>query len=116
MTLLVPAGKTSAGAGIRVFMFGCLALPGVVAIVHGRYLAVARGDIPLTTGWIMATAALNAIGAALYSTGFPERWFKGFDIYGSSHQLFHIVIVISSLVFWRGLLENIRMLRGVYGS
>jgi len=114
MTLLVPAGKTSAGAGIRVFMFGCLALPGIFAIVHGRHLAnLAGDDVPLTNGWIMATAALNALGAALYSTGFPERWFKGFDIYGSSHQLFHIVIVISSLVFWSGLVQNIMMLRAV---
>jgi len=93
-------------------MFGCLALPGVVAVVHGRYLANQEGDIPLTTGWLIATAALNALGAVFYATGFPERWFKGFDIYGSSHQLFHIVIVASSFVFWSGLVRNIKMIRG----
>jgi len=110
MTLLVPEGKQSVPAGIRIFMFGCLALPGVIAIIHGRWLA-AEGDVTMTVGFIAATAALNALGAVFYATGFPEKYWNAFDIYGSSHQLFHIVIVVSSLVFWNGLLSNVKMLR-----
>lgn len=43
---------------------------------------------------------------------FPEKYFKGFDIYGASHQTFHLIIVASSLVFWTGLMKTIKSVRG----
>jgi len=49
---------------------------------------------PWLTGGLMYT-----FGALFYAVRFPERCFKGwFDILGSSHQIFHIFIVIASVI------------------
>ena len=35
---------------------------------------------------------------------FPESWKPGkFDIWGASHQIFHVLVVISSVIHMRGL-------------
>jgi hypothetical protein len=49
-------------------MFAGLALPGVVAIMHGRQLSTHAGEKPITLGWIAGTALLNASGALLYAS------------------------------------------------
>ena len=58
-------------------MFTCLALPGVVAIMHGRQLSTRDGEKPITLGWIAGTASLNASGALMYASKVkmedPER-------------------------------------------
>ena len=43
---------------------------------------------------------------------FPEKYFRGFDVYGASHQTFHIIIAIASFVFWGGLTDTIKSVRG----
>ena len=42
---------------------------------------------------------LYGIGAILYAIRFPERYFKRtFDIFGSSHQLFHFFVLAAALL------------------
>ena len=42
---------------------------------------------------------LYGIGAVLYALRFPERYFKRtFDIFGSSHQLFHFFILAAAFL------------------
>jgi len=46
------------------------------------------------------------VGAVLYATGFPERYFKKtFDIYGQSHTLFHVSILIAAGLHFYGSLD-----------
>lgn len=42
----------------------------------------------------------------------PERWapYK-FDIYGASHQIFHIAVIIAAIIHFCGLLEAFAFLR-----
>ena len=42
---------------------------------------------------------LYTFGAIVYALKFPERFMKGrFDIFGSSHQIFHVSILMASLL------------------
>lgn len=46
---------------------------------------------------------IYGIGAILYSIKFPEKHFpKTFDIFGSSHQIMHISVVVAALVHYYG--------------
>ena len=58
-------------------MFTCLALPGVVAIMHGRQLSTRDGEKPITLGWIAGTALLNASGAMMYASKVDETTSEG---------------------------------------
>ncbi|KAF9238451.1 hypothetical protein DTO006G1_9196 [Penicillium roqueforti] len=45
------------------------------------------------------------IGVLFYATHFPESWKPGsFDIWGSSHQIFHIAVVIGATIHLYGIL------------
>jgi adiponectin receptor len=80
--------------------------------------------------YVSATLALNITGATAYATKvsrqaisllgyfillydslliyikFPERWFKRtFDIWGASHQLLHIFVVMAGLTHTIGVLR-----------
>ena len=48
--------------------------------------------------------SLVGLGALLYAARWPERHYpKKFDIVGSSHQLFHVLVVIGGLgMSWCG--------------
>lgn len=48
--------------------------------------------------WLLG-GVLYTAGALVYAFKFPERYAKGwFDILGSSHQIFHIAILLASLL------------------
>ena len=50
--------------------------------------------------------ALYLLGALLYGCQFPERYIPNkFDIFGASHQIFHILIVSAALVHYYGSIE-----------
>lgn len=52
------------------------------------------------------TIVFNLFGAVVYTYRFPERWFRRtFDIFGASHQLMHVSVVIASLAWLAGLLQ-----------
>ena len=43
------------------------------------------------------------LGAAIYALRVPERWYPGaFDLWFSSHQLFHLCVVAAALVHYGG--------------
>ncbi|CAN8096064.1 unnamed protein product [Discula destructiva] len=51
-------------------------------------------------GWIVATVVCDGIGAGLYVLKFPEGWYpRRFDIFGASHQLMHICVVVAALTY-----------------
>jgi predicted membrane channel-forming protein YqfA (hemolysin III family) len=54
----------------------------------------AKADVVLwgALAWLLLLSAV-----ILYVSRFPERWFPGqFDTLGNSHNLFHVVVVVSS--------------------
>ncbi|TMS38253.1 hypothetical protein L596_005018 [Steinernema carpocapsae] len=56
--------------------------------------------------WLLLMAGLYLLGALLYATRTPERFFPGkFDIWFQSHQLFHVCVVCAALVHYYGITE-----------
>ncbi|KAK0750631.1 hypothetical protein B0T18DRAFT_463204 [Schizothecium vesticola] len=62
---------------------------GIVILIHMPFL------------WMAGMAVANLMGALIFATRIPERWFpRKFDLLGCSHQIFHIaVLVVACLHF-----------------
>ncbi|KNE67976.1 hemolysin III family channel protein [Allomyces macrogynus ATCC 38327] len=52
--------------------------------------------------WIAGTVASYVGGAAIYATRFPECLLPGkFDLVGSSHQLWHMLVMVGAYCHWQ---------------
>ena len=52
---------------------------------------------------LLTADAMMQLGAAIFALRVPERWNPGaFDLWFSSHQLFHLCVVTAALVHYRG--------------
>jgi len=97
-------------ASVRVYralMFSSLGLSAVVFIAHGLLIYGWEAQRRrMSLNWMALMAALNLIGAATYAGRVPERWYpRKHDIYGSSHQILHILVIFAGLVHMFGLLS-----------
>ena len=102
---------------LRAGVFAGLGLCAVIPITHGciEYgFAVTFYDGKL---WCLFTmGALYLIGALIYATRVPECWSPGtFDIWLSSHQIFHILIVLAAAVHLYAI-ANLQMQRKTMGE
>ena len=94
----------------RFLVFVLFGLYGVVPFFHiylrDGYLLAADAYAP----WGIITMALLYIGGGLlYAFRIPERFWPGmFDVWASSHQLFHILVVTAALVHYNSLLKMIK--------
>lgn len=92
------------GSGARLVLFAAQGAWGVAPLAHAvalhwRVESGARAGILFA----MATAALNALGIAVFAARVPERLRPGaFDIWGASHQLFHVIILAAFAAYARG--------------
>lgn len=105
---------------IRSTMFVLFGLSGLLPIFVGISL-FGWNTTRLRAGvdWLVLEGALYIGGAVLYAMRIPERFTHvdedeqtllnkphvgRFDIFGHSHQLFHIMVVIAAYCHWRSLL------------
>ncbi len=52
-------------------------------------------------------AILNSLGGLIYAIRVPERFYREiFDIYFSSHQIMHVMVIFGALVYTKGLLTT----------
>ncbi|SCU80920.1 LADA_0B10220g1_1 [Lachancea dasiensis] len=57
--------------------------------------------------WVILEGVFYISGAILYGIRFPERLAPGkFDIWGNSHQLFHLLVVVAALCHLRALIGS----------
>jgi adiponectin receptor len=50
-------------------------------------------------------------GAIIYATKFPERYFpKTFDIYGASHQIFHMLVLFAAQTHFKASMQMFKSL------
>ncbi|KAK3385314.1 hemolysin-III channel protein-like protein Izh2 [Podospora didyma] len=86
---------------VRAATFGALALSTFIPVFHG--MAVYGYEIQsqrIGLQWVLATLAFNTLGASAYAFKFPERWFpRRFDIFGASHQIMHVLILIAGFMY-----------------
>lgn len=58
--------------------------------------------------WLLE-GIIYGVGAFFFATRFPEsKWPGKFDIFLSSHQIFHVLVVMGSVVHFAGVLDTYR--------
>ncbi|KAI1083102.1 HlyIII-domain-containing protein [Whalleya microplaca] len=81
----------------RAAMFVGLGVSGIVPVCHGLSVYGYQSlEERMGLNWVLLQGFLYIFGAFLYAVRWPERSFPGtFDIWGSSHQLFHVLILLA---------------------
>ncbi|KAH8592041.1 hemolysin-III related-domain-containing protein [Bisporella sp. PMI_857] len=91
----------------RAAMYTGLGLSAIAFIIHG--LAIHGWEIQkhrMSLRWMGLMGALNLTGAGAYAARIPERWYPlRHDIFGSSHQILHFMVIFAGLTHMFGLLS-----------
>ncbi len=92
---------------IRPTVFFIYASSFIVPIVHRIILREKNDNVYKIELWyFIISASMYIIGISFYITRFPERYKEGFfDIFGSSHQLFHIFVLLGGVFSLIGVLK-----------
>jgi adiponectin receptor len=88
-------------------MFVMMGLSAVAPVIHGlRLYGLEQMRKTIALDWVVLQGFLYILGAALYAARFPERVKPGlFDIWGSSHQIFHVLVVLAAASHLVGLIK-----------
>jgi adiponectin receptor len=91
----------------RAAIYSSLGLSAICFIIHGLVLhGWVLQNRRMSLSWMGLTGGLNMIGAMVYAARIPERWHpRRHDIYGSSHQILHIMVTFAGLTHLAGLLS-----------
>ena len=92
---------------MRFAMYSLLGLSAFIPVVHGVWLnGWHEQNRRMALQHFMGLGLLNFLGAATYAARIPERWYpRRFDIYGASHQIMHVLVIMGALSHTRGLLK-----------
>ncbi|EGC40947.1 hemolysin-III family protein [Histoplasma capsulatum var. duboisii H88] len=104
---IMPRFRTPPWRPFRAGMFVSMGLSAVFPVLHGvSIFGVELMLKQIGLFWLVLQGALYIIGAAVYAAQVPERWYPGgFDILGSSHQIFHVLVVLAAISHLTGLLQ-----------
>jgi adiponectin receptor len=88
-------------------MFVLMGLSAVIPMFHGiRVYGLEHMRYAASLDWVVSQGALYILGAAIYAARVPEKWSPGrFDIWGSSHQIFHVLVVMAAATHLVGLVK-----------
>jgi adiponectin receptor len=88
-------------------MFALMGLSAVFPMIHGvRLYGFAHMCESAGLDWFVLQGVLYITGAAIYAARVPEKWSPGkYDIWGSSHQIFHVLVVLAAASHLVGLLK-----------
>ncbi|CAG8028614.1 unnamed protein product [Penicillium olsonii] len=109
ITISILLNPKFAGRGWRTFRtcaFVATGLSGFAPMAHGIKIfgfsqMVKQSGMP----YYLVEGALLILGSVIYATRIPESLMPGkFDIFGSSHQLFHLLVVLATGVHFFGIL------------
>ncbi|KAK9903599.1 hypothetical protein WJX75_009680 [Coccomyxa subellipsoidea] len=100
----------------RASLFATLGLWGIAPSVHMLLLHGSEPQVKLAFWHNLLMGAIYLLGAVLFALRVPERWKPGaFDLFFSSHQLFHICVVVAALVHYKGILVMVAWRDGAGG-
>ncbi|OJD15800.1 hypothetical protein AJ78_03980 [Emergomyces pasteurianus Ep9510] len=93
-----PKFQSSRWRMLRLATFVATGMSGLIPIVHAASIyPYAEWNPRLGLGYYLLEGLMLIMGTLFYATHFPESWMpEKFDIWGASHQLFHIFVVISA--------------------
>lgn len=96
----------------RAVFFICFGGLGAVPFFHGYARDQQWMDYHTS---ILVMGALYIVGALLYAFHVPERFVAlgTFDLFGASHQLFHLCICAAACVHWNGCRNGLERLHGL---
>lgn len=96
-------------------MFVAMGGSAVVPVFHGLKLyGRAALNERMGLSWTLLEGVLYISGAAIYAARIPEKWSPGrYDLYGSSHQIFHFLVVAAAGAHLVGLVKAFDYLHGV---
>ncbi|KAI0842212.1 HlyIII-domain-containing protein [Hypoxylon sp. FL0890] len=102
----------------RAAMFVGLGVSGVVPVCHGLNIYGYQSlEERMGLNWVLVQGFLYIFGAFLYAIRWPERSFpRKFDIWGSSHQLFHILILFAAASHLTGMAKAFDYHHSVMGG
>lgn len=88
-------------------MFVAMGLSAVFPVLHGiRIYGLQQMRESIGLDWVVLQGVLYILGAGIYAARVPERLSPGtFDIWGSSHQIFHVLVVLAAVSHLIGLLQ-----------
>ncbi|KAK8194832.1 hemolysin-III related-domain-containing protein [Phyllosticta capitalensis] len=92
---------------IRAAMFVGLGLSAIFPVVGGlRLYGIQKLRERIALDWLVLHGLLYIAGAGIYAARVPERLSPGkFDIWGSSHQIFHVLVLCAAATHLIGLLK-----------
>ncbi|KAL0472672.1 hemolysin-III related domain-containing protein [Neurospora intermedia] len=110
--------RTPAWRPYRAMMFVGLGASGVVPILHAlTFTSFTQLDELMGLRWVMLQGAMYIFGALLYAVRWPECWYPGrFDIWGSSHQIFHVFVVLAAATHLHGMAKAFDYHHAVLGG
>lgn len=102
-----PRFRTPELRPVRAAMFISMGLSAVFPIGHGIFaFGLEQMERQIGLSWSVLQGILYILGAVIYAMRVPERIWPGkFDILGSSHQIFHVLVVCAALSHLQGLLR-----------
>jgi adiponectin receptor len=105
---LMPAFSTPKFLVLRTSIFLSLGFFGLVPIGHLIWeYGLFDPHVTVMIGPLVLMGLLYTMGAIIYATRFPERFYPGrFDVLFSSHQLWHIFVVAAALVHFVNAMQH----------
>ncbi|KAL4881415.1 mPR-like GPCR protein [Aspergillus karnatakaensis] len=98
--VLNPRFQSGRWRTLRLSTFVATAVSGLLPVIHATYV-IPYDHLTQQTGfgyYLLEGLALIA-GVFFYATHFPEYWIpEKFDIWGASHQIFHLFVVLSAAI------------------
>ena len=114
LATLHPRFRTPRGRKIRVFLYMLLGASAFVPAVHGVILyGYEEQDLRMGLSRFIGLGVLNGSGAAIYGARIPERWWpRKFDVWGSSHQIMHVLVMAGAWCYGVGLVRAFEFWNG----
>ena len=103
----LPMFQTPKGRTIRASLYGLLGQSAFIPAVHGVWIN--GWDLQnkrMGLSYFLGLGILNATGTVIYAARVPERWYpRRFDIWGSSHQIMHVLVMCGAVSHSIGLVQ-----------
>lgn len=102
-----PVFRTPSYRPFRSAMYGILGFSIFVPAIHGVMVhGWTSQNERMSLTYFVGLGLLNGTGTAIYTLRIPEKWYPCiFDIYGSSHQIMHVLVICGALSHTIGLVK-----------
>lgn len=104
---VIPRFRRPEWRSFRAGMFISMGLSAIFPVCHGVLMyGLRQMRMQIGLDWLLLQGFLYILGAVIYAARVPERLAPGkFDILGSSHQIFHTLVVFAAIAHLVGLLS-----------